>query len=274
MTQKPPWALQTLPTSCLCGLEGTITVDVKSFAVALQGNAKGPKLASTAQKVDTARNPARIPAGTTATPSCEPDVAMMKSSASILSPQGVQNASCVTPDYGFAGSWDYRGPLPASPGDVAARVMAAAAEVPGASPAEGDDGKGEHAASHAPVPRPTSTSGVENVSLVRHHSHLSSLPSPRDINDEARLSPNVEGVGHGDDNGQFQVGHGVDDQAHSFDGSTGDLRLSRQEQVSLPEDIYGAARVSEYWHGMHALSSLASAYVYDDIWAGDGLTTR
>lgn len=47
------------------------------------------------------------------------------------------------------------------------------------------------------------------------------------------------------------------------------------EQVSLPEDVYGAARVPEYWHGMHALSSLASAYVYDDIWAGDGgLNTR
>lgn len=44
----------------------------------------------------------------------------------------------------------------------------------------------------------------------------------------------------------------------------------QREQVSLPEDIYGAARVSEYWHGMHALSSLASSYVYDDIWAGDG----
>lgn len=44
----------------------------------------------------------------------------------------------------------------------------------------------------------------------------------------------------------------------------------QREQVSLPEDIYGAARVSEYWHGVHALSSLASSYVYDDIWAGDG----
>lgn len=47
-------------------------------------------------------------------------------------------------------------------------------------------------------------------------------------------------------------------------------RCAAREQVSLPEDIYGAARVSEYWHGMHALSSLASSYVYDDIWAGDG----
>ena len=42
------------------------------------------------------------------------------------------------------------------------------------------------------------------------------------------------------------------------------------EQVSLPDDIYGAARVSEYWHGVSGLSSLASTYVYDDIWAGDG----
>lgn len=42
------------------------------------------------------------------------------------------------------------------------------------------------------------------------------------------------------------------------------------EPVSLPDDIYGAARVSEYWHGVPGLSSLASTYVYDDIWAGDG----
>lgn len=42
------------------------------------------------------------------------------------------------------------------------------------------------------------------------------------------------------------------------------------EQVSLPDDIYGAARVSEYWHGVPGLSSLASSYVYDDIWAGNG----
>ena len=53
-------------------------------------------------------------------------------------------------------------------------------------------------------------------------------------------------------------------------GDTGTAKVSPKEQVSLPEDIYGAARVSEYWHGMPALSSLASAYVYDDIWAGDG----
>ncbi|CAN0349197.1 unnamed protein product, partial [Ectocarpus sp. 8 AP-2014] len=47
-------------------------------------------------------------------------------------------------------------------------------------------------------------------------------------------------------------------------------RAAPREQVSLPDDIYGAARVSEYWHGVPALSSLASTYVYDDIWAGDG----
>ncbi|CAN0279394.1 unnamed protein product, partial [Hapterophycus canaliculatus] len=46
-----------------------------------------------------------------------------------------------------------------------------------------------------------------------------------------------------------------------------------REQVSLPEDIYGAARVSE-WHGVPAALA-ASTYVYDDIWAGDGgLQTR
>ena len=53
-------------------------------------------------------------------------------------------------------------------------------------------------------------------------------------------------------------------------GTAAVARAAPKEQVSLPEDIYGAARVSEYWHGMPALSSLASVYVYDDIWAGDG----
>eukprot|EP00752_Nemacystus_decipiens_P014595 g12997.t1 len=46
------------------------------------------------------------------------------------------------------------------------------------------------------------------------------------------------------------------------------------ELVSLPDDIYGAARVSEYWHGVPGLSSLASTYVYDDIWAGGASSKR
>eukprot|EP00903_Cladosiphon_okamuranus_P019476 g17910.t1 len=54
------------------------------------------------------------------------------------------------------------------------------------------------------------------------------------------------------------------------DAGEGGRATPPTEQVSLPDDIYGAARVSEYWHGVPGLSSLASMYVYDDIWAGDG----
>lgn len=42
------------------------------------------------------------------------------------------------------------------------------------------------------------------------------------------------------------------------------------DTVCLPEDVYGGAKVNEYWHGIHGLTSLASAYIYDDIWAGLG----
>ena len=64
---------------------------------------------------------------------------------------------------------------------------------------------------------------------------------------------------------------GVFDPPHDVVAAEeGARHLSPREQVSLPDDIYGAARVSEYWHGVPGLSSLVSTYVYDDIWAGDG----
>ncbi|CAM9442846.1 unnamed protein product, partial [Scytosiphon promiscuus] len=56
--------------------------------------------------------------------------------------------------------------------------------------------------------------------------------------------------------------------AGSHTGSVDLPPTAVREQVSLPEDIYGAARVSE-WHGVPAALA-ASTYVYDDIWAGDG----
>lgn len=60
------------------------------------------------------------------------------------------------------------------------------------------------------------------------------------------------------------------DTPHGCASPTSGRPTTPTEPVSLPDDIYGAARVSEYWHGVPGLSSLASAYVYDDIWAGDG----
>lgn len=63
------------------------------------------------------------------------------------------------------------------------------------------------------------------------------------------------------------VGRASEDMAAAEEGAR---HLALGEPVSLPDDIYGAARVSEYWHGVPGLSSLVSTYVYDDIWAGDG----
>lgn len=76
--------------------------------------------------------------------------------------------------------------------------------------------------------------------------------------------PYADGLGRG-------AGTGSKSSSAGRTGQSRESASSRPcEQVSLPEDIYGAARVPEYWRGMQTLSSLASAYVYDDIWAGDG----
>lgn len=108
-----------------------------------------------------------------------------------------------------------------------------------------------------------SAGGLEppTLSYVHDTSSTSSLA-------EAELGERCHAHGSG-----MSGGIGADTSPHggsSAPAGEGSRPATPTEPVSLPDDIYGAARVSEYWHGVPGLSSLASTYVYDDIWAGDG----
>lgn len=172
-------------------------------------------------------------------------------------------------DYGFAGSWDYTGPLPCNPGDVAARVLAAAGQAVAAGEQVDEIGEGSEE-DHPSAMRVSSMPDAADVRAVRHS------PRPGDVATRA-MGGIGRGVGSagmvgGDHARPASVCVNVGGAAADGGETRGERDTSSRpdEQVSLPEDIYGAARVSEYWQGMHALSSLASAYVYNDIWAGDG----
>lgn len=220
-------------------------------------------------------------------------------------------------DYGFAGSWPSI-PLPSSPGDVAARVMAAA-ETPGTAKsltAEEDRMRGHGASGVCEGGERDCVRSMEDIASLRrgvaddkgggtggtrclpstergqnfHYRQINtgdnSAATTTDQSSEEVASAAYERDGREDSDasmsssascpvtlaGSRNFGDSVGfNPAVGFGEYSRERRTSRpREQVSLPEDIYGAARVSEYWHGMHALSSLASAYVYDDIWAGDG----
>lgn len=200
---------------------------------------------------------------------------MSKSPTILSSKRAVEVPSCGTSDYGFAGSWDYSGPLPSSPGDVAARVMAAAREIQGSGTTSGTDGEGEHGSSRIPASHSSPMPNMSEFAVPRRVTHPSPLASESPSADGSSVCMESEDETHNESFGGIGEGYnrvGLDECAGRADKDS--TSISR-DQVSLPEDIYGAARVSEYWHGMTALSSLASAYVYDDIWAGNGgLTTR
>lgn len=246
------------------------------FAVAPSANVNTSKLASTGDEVDAAHSSDCSHTASLASATSNPGMPMANPSTAMISSQSVvDDIPSLTADYGFAGSWDYRGPLPESPGDVAMLVMAKAANIesaPNALTNVGVEGADLHHESH---PMSSGGSHMPSLSTLGHHSHISDIPdgdSREDIGQHGG-GTDIEGVGEGGE-GECHGG----EEAASVELSSikvEDDSTSMREQVSLPEDIYGAARVSEYWHGMHALSSIANAYVYDDIWAGDGgLNTR
>lgn len=190
------------------------------------------------------------------------------------------NPGVITSDYGFGSSWPTI-KLPLSPGDVGARVMAAenvgmrgVLGVEAGDPLnDGNISSAEMGHSHAAAQQDDIAPALQ-MGTHRPLYHRDSVGIGVVAEGSSGLfgtgAPTVGGGGGG---GEVGGGEGRDrDDLAGEDRGSGSMwgAGAPREQVSLPEDIYGAARVSEYWHGMHALSSLASAYVYDDIWAGDG----
>ncbi|CAN0180209.1 unnamed protein product, partial [Pylaiella littoralis] len=167
-------------------------------------------------------------------------------------------------DFGFGSSFGSHIPAPLSPGTVARRIMAHG-ESHTLHHSQGSSGGGMDGTTESG----RSCGGSSSVATTNEghpgerHSfdHGSTTTSPSETGGRGSGPP---------------VGHPSPAAAAAAAASTTTTDVASCsssalcEQVSLPDDIYGAARVSEYWHGVPALSSLASTYVYDDIWAGDG----
>lgn len=217
------------------------------------------------------------------------------SSAGLSHLSAASDSGVIDSDYGFGSSWPTI-PLPLSPEDVAARVMAADSNVRGGGELEehqrGDCFKDGNSSSSAQTAHSHKAAGQEggvgsalqlspHRSSLYHRDSLAAVVAEENSNNSSSSSGNGPfGIGtptaaaggaverDGGEGGERGAHEGIAEEGRGPGGACG--AGAPMEQVSLPEDIYGAARVSEYWHGMHALSSLASAYVYDDIWAGDG----
>ncbi|CAN0139734.1 unnamed protein product [Discosporangium mesarthrocarpum] len=138
-------------------------------------------------------------------------------------------------DYGFAGSWADV-PLPLDLSHLAGQV----------------------GISHA------SSTPVTVCDTAEEDTHYSFMPAQQN-NEEVMIeaSPEVKSDG--------VRSMGGDDAAIGREEVSNVDEKAPKEEVCLPEDVYGAARVSEYWHGLHGLTSLASPYVYNDIWASGGV---
>ncbi|CAM9097894.1 unnamed protein product [Ectocarpus sp. 4 AP-2014] len=157
-------------------------------------------------------------------------------------------------DFGYGNSFGAGIPLPSSPGGGVSEMMATGRFLAGqprkrfGAEKSRPGGGGRDSSAAAAAAAGTRGSPFEGRYQQRHH------------DDDMKMSDSSARVAAAEEEAT----------AGAEEAAPAGPRAAPREQVSLPDDIYGAARVSEYWHGVPALSSLASTYVYDDIWAGDG----
>ncbi|CAM9130651.1 unnamed protein product [Ectocarpus sp. 12 AP-2014] len=171
-------------------------------------------------------------------------------------------------DFGYGNSFGACIPLPSSPGGGVSEMMATGGSL-GGQPRKrfgagesrfGDGGSNNFAAAAAAATTAAAAAATTAAasSAGTHGSPFEGHQQQHD--DEMKISDFSARIAAAEE----------ETTAGAAAAAPAGPRAAPREQVSLPDDIYGAARVSEYWHGVPALSSLASTYVYDDIWAGDG----